>query len=558
MDNVPTLRIIGTDDGDSPEAVPGDAFQNTFRGVRPSTSRTLHPNNNAGNDDGKTTVVTKRWSSNRDESLEDDSFAASLPIMTGNESKSEREQYSARSHRQESMIGNIRKLFIHHQDDRSALTFTPPDQKVMDKRRTHSFPPQGDMERDGATKTDSTPKKLGEYTLSISAETGMRADRKKKQLEKVKRMCIHNATVCSTYHQTGKADTWALLAQVVDNVLNTEPDNFDGWGGPGGGALGQELVSSILEYYEFERDVQMLASIVCVLSGGRDRRRTRSSNIHPPSSFSKEESPHGPSGLLVLLPNDEQKHDSYIRNYCKLLYSWGQMEIRAELSKHLAYALPGAGGEQLMSAKLAVDDLSNLNENNAGCISNNGVAYGISFAPLCPRCNRPASPDTNTCSKCNDYAFRCAICTNAVRGFFTVCMACGHGGHENHLRKWFEENTVCPSGCGCSCTFNTFESNEEKAMLPMSSSSIDIDGNLSPGQIVSRGGGTGVSSTDTSNRSVVPVVPMILPAVESDLVGHLAVPFGAYVPRKQKQSPITGGATPEVPTYRRLRRTSLI
>eukprot|EP00978_Attheya_sp_CCMP212_P013244 scaffold33331_cov42-Attheya_sp.AAC.3 len=63
-----------TDDGDSPEAVPGDAFQNTFRGVRPSTSRTLRPNNNAANNDGKTTVVTKRWSSNADESLEDDSF----------------------------------------------------------------------------------------------------------------------------------------------------------------------------------------------------------------------------------------------------------------------------------------------------------------------------------------------------------------------------------------------------------------------------------------------------------------------------------------------------
>jgi hypothetical protein len=128
----------------------------------------------------------------------------------------------------------------------------------------------------------------------------------------------------------------------------------------------------------------------------------------------------------------------------------------------------------------------------------------------------------------------------------------------DHIRKWFEENTVCPSGCGCSCVFNTFESNEEKAMLPMSSSSIDIDGNPSPGQIVSRVGGSGVSSNDSSIRSIVPVAPMLLSTVESDLVGHLAVPFGAYVPRKQKQSPIEGGAIPEVPSYRRLRRTSLI
>jgi hypothetical protein len=63
-----------TDDGDSPEALPGDAFQNTFRGVRPSTSRTLRPSNNADNDDANITVGTKRWSNDRNESLEDDSF----------------------------------------------------------------------------------------------------------------------------------------------------------------------------------------------------------------------------------------------------------------------------------------------------------------------------------------------------------------------------------------------------------------------------------------------------------------------------------------------------
>jgi hypothetical protein len=38
-----------------------------------------------------------------------------------------------------------------------------------------------------------------------------------------------------------------------------------------------------------------------------------------------------------------------------------------------------------------------------------------------------------------------------VRGYGYFCPQCGHGGHPNHIKKWFEVNSECPSGCGCRC-----------------------------------------------------------------------------------------------------------
>ena len=38
-----------------------------------------------------------------------------------------------------------------------------------------------------------------------------------------------------------------------------------------------------------------------------------------------------------------------------------------------------------------------------------------------------------------------------VRGFAYLCSACGHGGHPAHLKRWFEQSSECPTGCGCLC-----------------------------------------------------------------------------------------------------------
>ncbi len=45
----------------------------------------------------------------------------------------------------------------------------------------------------------------------------------------------------------------------------------------------------------------------------------------------------------------------------------------------------------------------------------------------------------------------CSLCDMAVRGLHTVCLRCRHGGHPEHMKKWFEEHEMCPAGCGCCC-----------------------------------------------------------------------------------------------------------
>ena len=39
-----------------------------------------------------------------------------------------------------------------------------------------------------------------------------------------------------------------------------------------------------------------------------------------------------------------------------------------------------------------------------------------------------------------------------VRGLYVWCQGCNHGGHLEHMREWFNNEAMCPTGCGHSCT----------------------------------------------------------------------------------------------------------
>ena len=46
---------------------------------------------------------------------------------------------------------------------------------------------------------------------------------------------------------------------------------------------------------------------------------------------------------------------------------------------------------------------------------------------------------------------QCVVCTLTIRLQAAVCIFCGHAGHVKCFREWFEDETCCPSGCGCQC-----------------------------------------------------------------------------------------------------------
>jgi hypothetical protein len=66
------------------------------------------------------------------------------------------------------------------------------------------------------------------------------------------------------------------------------------------------------------------------------------------------------------------------------------------------------------------------------------------------------------CYDCQKYAVYCSVCTFPVRGLVSICNRCGHGGHEEHLLKWFQsKSTECATGCGCKCRSQPDNINEE-------------------------------------------------------------------------------------------------
>ena len=63
------------------------------------------------------------------------------------------------------------------------------------------------------------------------------------------------------------------------------------------------------------------------------------------------------------------------------------------------------------------------------------------------------------CRACKHIVCRCSICQEPVRGLYTWCQGCGHGGDRAHMMEWFETlgQTLCPTGCGHFCTIKDLE-----------------------------------------------------------------------------------------------------
>eukprot|EP01033_Poteriospumella_lacustris_P000067 gene67-45_t len=52
-------------------------------------------------------------------------------------------------------------------------------------------------------------------------------------------------------------------------------------------------------------------------------------------------------------------------------------------------------------------------------------------------------------------AMPCVVCLSTIdvdeATLVTLCLRCGHGGHDRHLRAWFAVEDECPAACGCMC-----------------------------------------------------------------------------------------------------------
>jgi len=75
---------------------------------------------------------------------------------------------------------------------------------------------------------------------------------------------------------------------------------------------------------------------------------------------------------------------------------------------------------------------------------------------LCGNCNKNIPPDCppSYCSSCQKIVQICSICHIPVKGLYSWCQGCGHGGHLMHLKNWFASKKYCPAGCGHKCEYS--------------------------------------------------------------------------------------------------------
>lgn len=124
-------------------------------------------------------------------------------------------------------------------------------------------------------------------------------------INRARDICVHNGTnTKSEEHDTKdrKAVVWNLLAEVLDNLNSDIGDEFDGWKGFANGSLGRNLLGEMFRYYELQRDVQMLATIVSVIRNG---------------PINKDER-FGIRNSNLLLPRDDDECDKYIDLYSNM------------------------------------------------------------------------------------------------------------------------------------------------------------------------------------------------------------------------------------------------
>ncbi|XP_053694110.1 GATOR complex protein Wdr59 isoform X1 [Sabethes cyaneus] len=109
-------------------------------------------------------------------------------------------------------------------------------------------------------------------------------------------------------------------------------------------------------------------------------------------------------------------YDNFKRSYAEMLYRWGLLVTRTKVLKYLSnYVDPPR------------------------CVE---------FVTECLHCGRIGSP---ACSSCRKLVLYCTLCRLPVRGAANACLNCGHGGHTEHMRIWFEKYDECATGCGCHC-----------------------------------------------------------------------------------------------------------
>ncbi|XP_022190901.1 GATOR complex protein WDR24 [Nilaparvata lugens] len=72
----------------------------------------------------------------------------------------------------------------------------------------------------------------------------------------------------------------------------------------------------------------------------------------------------------------------------------------------------------------------------------------------CTKCNKTLLRSGWLCDSCRSVECAvCSVCHKVVKGLYSWCQGCAHGGHMKHIQEWLENYSECPAGCGHQCEY---------------------------------------------------------------------------------------------------------
>lgn len=245
---------------------------------------------------------------------------------------------------------------------------------------------------------------------------------------------------------------WALLAIALESMIDTRQHDAP-WFVQ---AMGGSLLSRVFMNLVAGGDFQTLSVLICILGGCENAAALLEKCISANESLAHSRR----SSSLDL-------HRAMCC-YADTLRRWQKFHVATEVMK-------------FSKSKLL-----------------NSAEYELSLTYKCHRCQYVISSDStfgdeglentsrkvdskktskkrlmrrNWCRNCQNFGILCCICNLPVRTSGSFCFSCGHGGHSQHMRDWFEISSFCPSGCGCRCADSSLSNSSVGGIVPSSSSS---------------------------------------------------------------------------------------
>lgn len=152
----------------------------------------------------------------------------------------------------------------------------------------------------------------------------------------------------------------------------------------------REVISQVLDYHESICDIQTCVYIVLIFND--------------------------------YIKTDEEQISQWTFAYIKLLHRYNLWNISTQIIKNSP-----------------IQRIRDMNKQST------------SYPTNCQTCKKQIRLEGIKCENCKTFSGICDYCHLPVKGSFAWCQVCGHGGHIDHMKLWFNKEELCVAGCSHVC-----------------------------------------------------------------------------------------------------------